>query len=558
MNNKLDFQVRLWPWSCVADEIIVAKSGSLEFIYYGSPLLIVAEGIDIILPIRYEQLKPHGPFFSTSSGKFRLYEAPHGILASKSQQSSTQPWISLTKSDKYEHIFIKSLFAKKEDSIEDYKSSLAAIVRSWSTFFDDCIDNIYQNNKKNDNMMNWDDILPYINKLRDNEQHEPRMALIVHLAEEMKIKLAEIVYLARKILLRMRELLPAGRVAELDGTCLHWFSRQPGETSAQKAAANKQRLLGVARKESFDTLENRVLMDFIYRCKNETHRYQNTEVGTNYQNSYRARVVRQYQHICAALSKNYIFNYVAKLSSRVKPNYVLQNDLHYRFIWHNYQRLLRQEDEKDRSWDWQSRTWADLVRLMFNTALCSMPYDFVKPVMKSSLRFSKEQVLGQRLVAGTEPGPFILFSTNGKPQWILEAVHPDQAAVHPIVMGLGRFGGHLYYVINKIDSIERRVLIIWSIHCSSSTIKPDWIKISASAANALKHHSYIINDHNTSSLKFYGLVAASDDQQDDGDFEIADEDLPVLRLPTDYRRWATSISCLVLPLLRMKLEEMCS
>lgn len=559
MSDGFDFQVRLWPWSCEDDEIVFAKDGGLRFSYFGSPLFAVAEGVKLILPIRHERLIPHGPAFSTLSGSVRLYEAPHGVLASKSQQSPTEGRLGFTQGHRWKNLLLETQYAKTEKaSNEDAQSPLTATVRSWSTFFDDCLDSTSEGNKNIDHHLDWDQMEKYLEELQNREQQEPRMALIVHLAEKMKARLAEVVHLSRRILLRERELLPAGRVAELDGACLRWYIRQPGETSAQKAAANGQRLLGVSRRESFDTLENRVLLDFINRCNREAHRYQAIEVGDIYRQSARAQSVLQYRNICSELSKEPVFTNVGCLSTRVRPNYVLQNDARYREVWRNYQRLLRQEDEEDRSWDWQSRTWADLVRMILNTALCSMPNKFIKQVLNASVRISKEQLLGQRLIAGAEPGPFALFSTNGHPQWILEAVHPDQATKHPVTKSLGRLGCHLYYVLNRIGSSERRVLAVWAIHCASSNAKPDWANISVSAANALKHHARILSDHKLSVPRLYGLVGASDDQSVDGDGELSTNGLLVLRLPTDYRRWATAISELVKPFFKMQLEEMCS
>jgi len=51
------------------------------------------------------------------------------------------------------------------------------------------------------------------------------------------------------------------------------------------------------------------------------------------------------------------------------PNYVLQNDLRYREVWKWYKELLKREKAKDQIWDWQPRTWADVMRLFVGTAL---------------------------------------------------------------------------------------------------------------------------------------------------------------------------------------------
>jgi hypothetical protein len=504
------------------------------------------------LPVRHERLIPHGPVFKTLSGLYRLYEAPHGVLASKSRQLSASPNLKVTQGHSMESLLLGTLYAKEEYSDKDGQSSLAMIVRAWSTFFDNCLDKY--------TMLDWGEMGEYLKTLLDEKFQEPRMALIVKLAEAMKVFLAEVVRRARRILLRERELLPAGRVAELDGACLNWYIRQPGETSVQKAAVNRQRLMGVDRRESYDTLENRVLLDFLRRCDRESQHYLNTEVVNNaaYQRSTRASDVRHYRNICAELSKDLVFIHVAALATKVRPNYVLQNDVLYRKVWQNYQRLLRQEDEEDRSWDWQSRTWADLARMLLNVALCSMEAYFIKPLLKASLKINKEQLLGQRLVAGTEPGPFALLSAKGEPKWILEVVHPDQAGQHPVTQKLGRLGGHLYYVLNRINSSEKRVLVVWAIHCASSKYDPNWGNVSDSAFKALEHHYNVLSDHNPYCPKLYGLVAASYDRPDNCDTKYGKHNLPVLRLPTDYRRWSTALTIVIKPTLELQLEVMCS
>ena len=40
-----------------------------------------------------------------------------------------------------------------------------------------------------------------------------------------------------------------------------------------------------------------------------------------------------------------------------------------REVWKWYKELLKREKTKDQIWDWQPRTWADVMRLFVGTAL---------------------------------------------------------------------------------------------------------------------------------------------------------------------------------------------
>ncbi|MBM3302296.1 MAG: DUF2357 domain-containing protein, partial [Deltaproteobacteria bacterium] len=334
------------------------------------------------------------------------------------------------------------------------------------------------------------------------EPQQPRKALIVHIAENMRGKLPQIVAAARRILCRERLLLPADRVFETDNACLRWMVRQPGETMIQKAAANRQRFLGIARRESFDTLENRVMKDFICRCSNEGRRYLKTEVGDNpgLQRSERAVTVRQYHHLCADLSRTSFLENVAAPPPVPKPNYVLQNDIRYREIWRHYVRLLRREEEEDCLWDWQSRTWADVCRFLVCAALFDLSMNqagelIVEERLTSAVRLAGEQRLGSRILAGSEPGPFLVTrrGLERSRAFVLEIVHPEHAGEHPATRFLGRTGGHLYLVMTPLSGGRPLILIVWAIHTAATENRPHWTEIGSSAGRALQNHKRIFD-----------------------------------------------------------------
>lgn len=77
----------------------------------------------------------------------------------------------------------------------------------------------------------------------------------------------------------------------------------------------------------------------------------------------------------------------------IRPNYVLQNDSRYREIWKYYLRLLRQEDEQDRLWDWQARTWADVARLL----VCATTFTMIESKKCSSSSIVMSEILSSKV-----------------------------------------------------------------------------------------------------------------------------------------------------------------
>jgi hypothetical protein len=383
------------------------------------------------------------------------------------------------------------------------------------------------------------------------------MALIVDIAAKMQSRLPLVVNAVRKILLRERRMLPAGRVAETDISCLRWLIRQSGETMAQKAAANRQRLLGVSRSESFDTLENRVLKDFLSRCAREANRYLNTEVEDDLQlqGSMRARAVRRYRHLCTGLHQVPHLDSVAKPPPAPRPNYVLQNDHRYRQIWQQYVRLLRREDEEDRLWDWQARTWADVSRFLVNAALFGLSrksgaYSKIKlrldEMLASVIHLLREQHLGSRVGAGSEPGPFMVNRRGTKRSLasVLEIVHSDQAEEHPATRLLGRLGGHLYLVLTPLTGGRRSVVVVWAVHTAGAETHPKWGDICHSAGRALQKHALILDEMRDPDLPILrGFVLASDTESKSAELHLGNgHGLHLVQVTTDQRCWEDALA----------------
>lgn len=194
---------------------------------------------------------------------------------------------------------------------------------------------------------------------------EPRLSLIVSLARELPPILEVLCEHPRHVLGRVRTMQPLDRVQELDGMCLRWLARQPGRRVIEKAGVS-QRVLGIARVEVVDTLENRVLRDLMRRAMLACRRYQ-AEYG--HIDHERVRLVREFRHQLRRLLHHSAVAGVRALPGVPRPNYVLQQDSRYRIIWAAYLRLVRQETMLDDAWRWRQRIWVEDCGLAITTAL---------------------------------------------------------------------------------------------------------------------------------------------------------------------------------------------
>lgn len=204
----------------------------------------------------------------------------------------------------------------------------------------------------------------------EREGDDPRMDIIVRHAATLQAVVEELASRPRLVLKRIRERQPVARVQELDAACLQWFVRQPGRTTAEKAGS-RQTILAVARQGTFDTLENRVLHDYLDRAALAANSYASLHRGLR--RSARVASVERYARQCRQLGHLLEEIGVGLPTPPVVPNYVLQQDARYRKIWKAYQELLRRETEVDDVWRWQVRLWAEFCRLSILVALRRSP-----------------------------------------------------------------------------------------------------------------------------------------------------------------------------------------
>lgn len=545
-------QLHEWPWSVgIPEETHDLTSGRVEFPFYGSPVVSVIEGTKLFLPHRHEQFRPVGPVFKTHAGNCQLFQSPHGLLAQANKGFKDEAFgIRVRTGQKLQNIRAYPLGAAPRYTNSNIETELARAILAWSQFFDDLLEQT--KDYFGENQLPWQQVKEEIEK-EAQESGEPRKALIVGIAERMYLRISFVVKAARKILQRERRMMPAGRVNETDRSCIRWLVRQPGKNLAVKAANHKQQLKGITRIETHDTLENRVLKDFLFRCAQEGNRYLKTEVGQKFIDSKRARQIRSYRHLSHELYHTPHLKDVETPPLGVRPNYVLQNDYRYKQVWREYKRLLRREDEEDCLWDWQSRTWGDIARVMVCSALYTMTYpetnqrQVLREIMSSRMRLHREHQLGSRMSVGSEPGPYIYGDVNQFNASVLEIVHPDQSKEHPVTKFLGRLGAQLYIVVNPLFKDQKTVIAVWAIHTAGSENNPDYPKIAESAGRALRAHQNVLNDSRIMEVPLLkGFVLASDLEQAEADLHGGENGaLDLVQVGVDQRCWKDALAGVV-------------
>ena len=123
--------------------------------------------------------------------------------------------------------------------------------------------------------------------------------------------------------------------------------------------------MGVVRYETLDTLENRVLKQYLRYCFNESKRYlQKYDIG-KYKESTRCKLVRKFKTLVERGLRLPEFEEVRNLSFGIPtPNYTLQNNRLYRVIWQHYQRLVRHISEIELLWRNRQELFFEVTKLL--------------------------------------------------------------------------------------------------------------------------------------------------------------------------------------------------
>jgi hypothetical protein len=202
----------------------------------------------------------------------------------------------------------------------------------------------------------------------------------------------------RKVLRRERKLVQLGKLNEVDDRCIRWMVRQSGRTLAERAGS-RQQLMGVVRKDNYDTLENRVLKDLGVRAARQTRTYLN-RYG-DFRNTKRYGMVAQFGKLVENVMFRSAANQAASLKVVPKPNFVLQYDSSYRRAWNWYLDLVRYEEDLELAGKWRLRLWRDWVFLLLNDLLTGSNDFEISP--KSFTRFRQWQNRGSWILNRQSP-----------------------------------------------------------------------------------------------------------------------------------------------------------
>ena len=190
---------------------------------------------------------------------------------------------------------------------------------------------------------------------------EPPMKLIVQIAENDFDILQRLLENPRRILRRNQQLVQIGRLQQIDNYCIRWLARQPGYTAEEKAGS-RQKLMGVVRYETMDTLENRVLKQYMKLCFNECRRYMLKY--SVFSNSKRYGIIKRFLSLVRAGLAMPEFESVGNLHGTPRPNYTLQNNRFYRIIWENYMLLANHITQIEMVWRYRHRLLYEMVKLI--------------------------------------------------------------------------------------------------------------------------------------------------------------------------------------------------
>ena len=240
------------------------------------------------------------------------------------------------------------------DDILDFYSELTAKARS----DEDVLGRVVR--KQSALPVSYDDVYKACKEMPDAT--EPPMKLIVRVALEYFMTIKRIAEEPKKVLRRDRQLVPIGKVQQIDTQCLRWLAKQPGYTSEEKAGS-RQQLMSVIRYESFDTLENRVFKQFLKYCSIESKRYL-WKYGEKFPEASRIKAVQRLaSYVKKVLSSPLLYG-VRELRSVPVPNYTLQNNVLYRVIWELYLRFVNRINEIEIVWSHRHSVIREVVKII--------------------------------------------------------------------------------------------------------------------------------------------------------------------------------------------------
>ncbi|WP_315813852.1 DUF2357 domain-containing protein [Bradyrhizobium sp. SZCCHNR2028] len=280
----------------------------------------------------------------------------------------------------------------------------------------------------------------------------PRMDVIADHAFVLWRTVEELARSPRRILRRTHRQIPLARVQELDRRAMTWLVRQPGETLAERAG-DQQRVLAVAREDSFDTLENRVLRSYCELASHAARDY--LELYAAKRQTSRARKVDAFGKASRRLARYLADHGVRTADPGVTPNFVLQHNINYHRIWNAWHELLRRDRILDQLWRWQARSWEEFCALAVVVALIDIPG--ARVVAAAPIEFRDEQLRGCWVEHDNPLVTIFLPQQKLVVEVRYRLERPDKALsdfAAPISIRFGRLGDFMGFL---------RIVVVWPI-----------------------------------------------------------------------------------------------
>jgi hypothetical protein len=294
-------------------------------------------------------------------------------------------------------------------------------------------------------------------------QSGPRPALIVGLAGRLSYLLKAVCAQPSRALTRHRQLQPAGRIQDMDATCLRWLARQPGTSMAEKVGV-KQLALGIACIETPQTLENRVVADLVRVSAKACDRY----LDEHRQEAEHERVadVARFRELLTRLASTAPLAELEPLQRIARPNNVLLHDPRYRPLWNAYLSLHEQQLQRTAAWRWRHRIWSETCQLALLAALEKIARRSV--AARSTLLIRSEQVCGRFIDARAAVGRWEIRRGDAAYSILLvEARHFDQyQAVAPFPAQLANLCPDMALICRDARAPDKpalRILGIWTV-----------------------------------------------------------------------------------------------
>jgi hypothetical protein len=233
---------------------------------------------------------------------------------------------------------------------------------------------------------------------------EANLPLVISLERQYELarKLREIGTKMRHQLRRKAELMPIGRIQEMDSYCLRDYIRRPGHSPEEKAGA-KQQLMGIVREQNFNTIENRFLVYFAGNLLHlECFCYEKSKAK-----AHENEVKKFRQTIDIFKGSPLVENISSRHFKLTKPNYVLLQNPIYNSFYRAYLDYVYKRSEKERLWSYRTKLLGDTVYLCLTAALLRFQGVQLKPLANLEIRTSPD--CGNYLPYNCESVPIQIF-----------------------------------------------------------------------------------------------------------------------------------------------------